>query len=273
MDIVFDNIYKKYSEIFNNHTIDISNFDWCDPWVMGLVCLKAIEYKNYADKNIILPKKEGVLAYLKRMHLDVFLGKLTYSGLLKKFEGMDINERENPRVQEILHCEFRDDFEGRLSSRIRRMFKEIGMNEFEGNLATQLVGELGNNVFDHNSGSWPTDIQGAIILAQHNPKLKRIEVVVADPGIGFLKSLKVADPSLNNDIEAIQLGLSGVTGRTGERRGNGLKTIQRWTIDKFDGIVKIHSGSGLVVVSKEGQETETVFPILGTLASFVVKYK
>ncbi len=97
--------------------------------------------------------------------------------------------------------------------------------------------------------------------------------VWANPGIGFLKSLKVADPSLNNDIEAIQLGLSGVTGRTGERRGNGLKTIQRWTIDKFDGIVKIHSGSGLVVVSKEGQETETVFPILGTLASFVVKYK
>jgi len=176
-------------------------------------------------------------------------------------------------VQEILHCEFRDDFEGRLSSRIRRMFKEIGMNEFEGNLATQLVGELGNNVFDHNSGLWPTDVRGAIILAQHNPQQKKVEVVVADPGVGFLKSLKVADPLLNNDIDAIKLGLSGVTGRTGERRGNGLRIIQEWTIDKFDGIVKIHSGSGLVIVSKDGQETKTVFPILGTLASFVVKYK
>ena len=116
-------------------------------------------------------------------------------------------------------------------------------------------------------------MRGAIILGQHNPVAKQIEVAVADPGIGFIGSLKAVDPSIKTDLEAIELGLSGVTGRIGETRGNGLKVIQNWTINNFDGIVKIHSGKGLVVVDKDGKHTQTVFSILGTLASFVVKYK
>lgn len=96
---------------------------------------------------------------------------------------------------------------------------------------------------------------------------------MVDPGIGFSGSLKAVDPSVKTDVEAIQLGLRGVTGRVGEPRGNGLKIIQDWTINKFDGIVKIHSGNGLVVVDKDGQHTQTTFPILGTLASLMVKYE
>jgi len=83
MDIIFDNIYKKYSNIFDNHSIDMSGFGWCDPWVVGLVCLKAIEYKDCVDKSIIFPEKKAVLAYLKRMHLVGFLEKLTYANFLE----------------------------------------------------------------------------------------------------------------------------------------------------------------------------------------------
>lgn len=272
MDITFDNIYQNYIDIFGKHNINISKFGWCDPWVIGLVCLKAIEYKDEKDKSLVLPEDKKILMYLKRMHFDVLLGELTYRQFIVPFEEVAINERENLNVQEILHCEFRDSFDARLSSRIKNMFTKIGMNEKEGSMATALVGELGNNVFDHNEGLWPTNVRGAIILAQNNPTQKKIEVVVADPGVGFQRSLQLAKPFPKNDIEAIKLGLSGVTGRIGEPRGNGLRVIQEWTIGKFYGIVKIHSGNGLVVVDKNGQTERVVFPILGSLTSFVVKY-
>ncbi|MDP2909757.1 MAG: hypothetical protein Q8N69_01655 [bacterium] len=272
MDITFDNIYQNYINIFGKHNIDISNLEWCDPWVIGLVCLKAIEYKDKVDKSIELPKDKKILSYIKRMRLNVLLEELTYKQFLAPFNEIEINERENLNIQEILHCEFRDNFDARLSSRIKNMFTKIGMNEKEGSMATALVGELGNNVFDHNEGLWPTNVRGAIILAQNNPTQKKIEVVVADPGVGFQKSLQLAKPFPKNDIEAIKLGLSGVTGRIGEPRGNGLRVIQEWTIGKFYGMVKIHSGNGLVIVDKNGQAEKVVFSILGSLTSFVVKY-
>lgn len=273
MAITFNNVYDKHAEIFGDYTINLKNLDWCDPWVIGLVCLKAIEYKNNPEKKLILPEDKSIVSYLKRMHLDKFLEELTYSEFLRPFVEIEMNERENMNVHEIMHCEFRDDFGARLSSRIRMMFRNFGMNTDDESRATALVGELGNNVFDHNEGLWPTNVRGAIILGQHNPAKKKIEVVVADPGVGFRGSLKVLDPTLESDVAAIQLGLTGVTGRIDEPRGNGLRVIQDWTINKFDGIVKIQSGSGLVVVSREGQDIKTVFPILGTLASFVVRYK
>ena len=47
---------------------------------------------------------------------------------------------------------------------------------------------------------------------------------------------------------------------------------QDWTINKFNGIVRIHSGNGLVIVDKDGIQSRVVNKILGTLASFVVTY-
>lgn len=274
MDLTFNCIYEKSDKIFPAHTINLKSCTWFDPWVIGLACLKAIEYKNCSDKNLVLPTKDDILSCLKRMHFDTLLKELTYNSFIEPLKRREINEKETPNVHEILHCEFRDAFEARLSSKIRIMFKNFGLDADDEERATSLVGELGNNVFDHNDGQWPTDVRGAIILAQHNPTKRQIEVVVADPGIGFSGSLKAVEPSIKSDIEAIQLGLRGVTGRIGEPRGNGLKIIQDWTINKFDGTVRIHSGSGLVIVDKkDGQRSKTVFSILGTLASFVVRYK
>lgn len=272
MDSTFNNIYT-LKNVFVGHTINLEDCTWFDPWVIGLVCLKAIEYQNHSDKKIILPSRIDLLVYLKRMHFDSLFEKFTYGPFLERLKKIDITEKENLNIHEILHCEFRDAFEGRLSSNIRMMLRNFGLGSDDEYRATALIGELGNNVFDHNDGLWPTAIRGAIILAQHNPLSKRIEIVVADPGIGFKGSLKMADRFIKDDIEAIKLGLSGVTGRVGEPRGNGLRVVQNWTINKFDGILRIHSGNGLVVVEKNGQSAQVVFPILGTLASFVIQYK
>lgn len=274
MTLNFDNIYKNFPTIFKDDSIDLKDVAFFDPWAIGTVCLKAIENINKTGKKLILPTSPDTLAYLKRMHFDDFMKELTYAAHLLSLENLPRIENDNLNIHEIMHCSFRDEFSARLHSRIRRMFKNFGMNDEDEQRATALVGELGNNVFDHNEGSWPTDVRGAIIIAQHYPKLKEIDVVVADPGAGFLNSLKVVRPDLQSDVEAIKLGLlEGVTGRIGEKRGNGLRTIQDWTINNFNGIVRIHSGNGLVEVSQAGQKEKVVNNILGTLAEFVVIYK
>lgn len=273
MDLKFETIYTNPTSVFSEGVINLRDVTFFDPWSIGMVCLKAVEYKDHPNKKLILPQNADALSYLKVMHFAKLMSELSYSSFLDKLNSLIVNEQENSNICEIIHCNFRDEFNARLSSKIRVMFKNFGMDDNEEQLATSLVGELGNNVFDHNVGSWPTDVHGAIIVAQHYPDIKRIEVSVADPGVGFLGSLKLARPSLQNDIEAIKLGLSGVTGRVGEQRGNGLRLIQDWTINKFNGKVRIHSGSGLVEVDKkDGTKERDVHNILGTLTEFVVIY-
>lgn len=213
-----------------------------------------------------------IISYLKRIHFDEFMDKLTYRNDVQPLLNLPSHERENHNVCEIVWSTYRDEFAARLASRIRRMFLAFGMSEDDEQRATALVGELGNNVYDHNEGAWPTDIGGSLIVAQHYPKARRIEIVVADPGVGFFGSLQQAKPDLKDDVEAIQLGLQGVTGRVGEPRGNGLKLIQRWTVKEFNGILRIHSGSGLVTVDAHGAKTRVVPKIIGTLAELVVFY-
>lgn len=272
MGITFDTIYKIQNEVFPGHTVDLQKGTWFDPWTMSLACLKAIEFKDETDKQLRLPSDKNMLSYLKRMHFHELFSELTYKSFLTQLEKTEVNEKDNDNVCEILHCIFRDELDARLG-KIQRMFEHFGLNEMERSMATSIVGELGNNVFDHNDGQWPTSVRGAIILAQMNPQKRMVEVVVADPGIGFSGSLKALNLNIASDVDAIELGLTGVTGRIGERRGQGLQIVQNWTIKNFAGIVRIHSGSGLIVIDTDGQHPETVFPIVGTLASFVIKYK
>lgn len=272
MDLTFHTAYKKFGDIFHNGIINLDGVNFFSPWGMGLVCLKAIENMNKEDKNLILPNNIETLSYIKRVHFDKFMSEISYNSFLTGLDNIKINERENLNIHEIMHCSFRDEFAARLQSKIRAMFLSFGLNNNDEQKITGLVAELGNNVFDHNAGSWSTNIVGAIIIAQNYPKLKKIEVIVADPGVGFLGSLKVARPELKNNIDAIKIGLTGVTGRVGEKRGNGLITIQDWTINQLSGIVRIHSGNGLVVIDKNGQKEQVVSGILGTLAGLEIVY-
>lgn len=271
MDTISNEIYDVL-EIFDNNQIDLSKFSHLDPWIIGLVCLKAIEYSQNPNKKLVLPKNEKTISYFKKMNLGKILNELSYKDFLKDVYLISEGD-EDPNIREIIHCNFRDEFEARLLSKMRMIFKSFGMNENDEPRATTLLGELGNNVFDHNAGSWPMNFGGAIIIIQNYFENRIVEVVVADPGVGFRESLKSHNSNIKSDIEAIKLGLSGVTGRIGEKRGNGLKLIRDWTINHFNGIVRIHSGNGLVIIDKDGEKEREVFDILGTLASFVIKYK
>lgn len=89
-------------------------------------------------------------------------------------------------------------------------------------LVSAIVGEIGNNSFDHNLGNW-TDIPG--IFFGYN--LEKREVVLADRGQGILQTLKRVKPELNSDEQALKVAFSEIiSGRAPEARGNGLKFVK-----------------------------------------------
>ncbi|MEI8175083.1 MAG: hypothetical protein WCG28_03990 [bacterium] len=266
-----EKFYKGIGIIAQNSTIDLSNVDFMHPWDIGEICLMLIERQSLPDKKLILPKNKNLLSYLKRIHFDQFLNELGYKESAQVLSAINSPELENLNLQEITHCRYVDEFSGRLGH-FERMFKNFGLNDEDAKRALVIVGELGNNVFDHNIGSWPTNFNGSIILAQNYPQMKRIEVVVADAGVGFLGSLKNAYPDLMGDIEAIKKGLEGYSGRIGENRGNGLRLVQKWTIKNFHGILFIRSGAGLVQVDEDGCQSQEVAKVVGTNAKFVIYY-
>ncbi len=271
MNLDFNNFYKNIDKIVKGSTIDLSKVEFVHPWSMVMICLLLIERKSDSNKKLILPSETETNTYLKRMRFDKILSELGYHEAKEGLDKVQVPGRNNINIHEVMHCYYRDEFNARLG-RFITMFKNFGLNESDAQRATALVGELGNNVFDHNLGNWPTTVSGCIIAAQHYPTTHTIEIAVGDPGVGFYGSLKAAFPDVINDIEAIKLGLAGNTGRIGEIRGNGLKLIQRWTLQNFAGIVMIHSGNGLVIVDKSGMKDTKVNKILGTVAQFVINY-
>ncbi len=271
MNLDFNNFYKNVSKIIKGSVIDLSEVEFVHPWSMVMICLLLIERKSDPNKKLILPSKTETNVYFKRMHFDKILAELGYDEAKEGLDRVQVPERNNINIHEVMHCYYRDEFNARLS-RFITMFMNFGLSESDAQRATALVGELGNNVFDHNLGNWPTDVSGCIIAAQHYPNVHAIEIAVGDPGVGFSGSLIAAFPKISNDIEAIKLGLAGNTGRMGEIRGNGLKLIQQWTLQNFAGKVMIHSGNGLVIVDKSGMKDTKVNKILGTVAQFVINY-
>ncbi|MBU1130339.1 hypothetical protein KKE45_03405, partial [Patescibacteria group bacterium] len=231
MDLNRLNIASNFNKIAFGNTIDLGNVASLDPWSMITMCLLLAKRANKDDKKFILPKDLNALCFLKEMCFDNFLKEIGFDKEAKKLSKIEIPKLSDEKVLQIEHYEYQSEFEAKLAYFIE-MFKNFGLNQSDAYRATSLIGELGNNVFDHNLGNWPTNIRGCFITGQNYSKEKKIEITVGDPGIGFWGSLKNAFPELNNDVEAIIKGLGGNTGRMGEKRGNGLKLIQDWTINK-----------------------------------------
>lgn len=157
-------------------------------------------------------------------------------------------DKSNPNIL-VLHSEYRDEFDAKLP-KIINFLSERGFRQADVYRITAMIGELGNNTFDHNLGKWPTEFIGCMIALRWQKEGSLLEIIVDDLGIGFLESLKMHAPAPTSEIEAIMLALSGVTGRVGEKRGNGLRSVIAWMKQYYDGILYIHSGSGAVEITK-----------------------
>ena len=106
-------------------------------------------------------------------------------------------------------------------------------------LLTAVLGEIGNNSFDHNLGQW-RDVPGCRLGHVAGVELPLFWVV--DRGVGILATLRRADPTLTTPEQAIEAAFARVlSGRTPERRGNGLKFVRS--------VVNGHNLRGLVCQS------------------------
>jgi excisionase family DNA binding protein len=90
-------------------------------------------------------------------------------------------------------------------------------------LIVAITGEIGNNSFDHNLGSWK-DEPGVFFGFDISKRC----VVLADRGQGILHTLKRVRPELSDDSEALVVAFTEiVSGRAPEERGNGLKFVRK----------------------------------------------
>lgn len=128
----------------------------------------------------------------------------------------------NPPVSDEYFCPTRDIFQERLGSFLRILLDSA--NAERAFMLSAIVGEIGNNSFDHNIGNWP-DVSG--IFFGHVLDMGKNGVVLADRGQGILKTLARVRPDLQRDVDALRVAFTEkVSGRAPEDRGNGLKFVR-----------------------------------------------
>jgi len=121
------------------------------------------------------------------------------------------------------YCLDKSIFKARLSKLESLLAKDsILEKDFKFSLIILVVGEIGNNSFDHNLGNWP-DARG--VFFGYN--LDERKIILADRGQGILTTLKRVKKELSSDKKALETAFTEyISGRSPERRGNGLKTVK-----------------------------------------------
>lgn len=129
-------------------------------------------------------------------------------------------------------------------------------------LISAIAGEIGNNSFDHNIGSWP-DIRGIFFAYDINKR----QIALADRGQGILKTLKRVRLELTTDEEALRLAFTEkVSGRSPESRGNGLKFVRKIITEEKSIQINLYFQTGDAELTlKDGNE---ILKITKTKKSF-----
>lgn len=143
------------------------------------------------------------------------------------------------------YCPSRDIFQGRLD-KVRLAFERSEKDDLNSAyLLIAVIGEIGNNSFDHNLGHW-RDASGIYFRVDEKNRV----VVLADRGQGILSSIKNVSPDVKNDMEALEVAFTKkISGRFPEKRGNGLKFVAN--VAKETNIeVVLYSGKARTSVNK-----------------------
>lgn len=167
-----------------------------------------------SGKLVAIRKEGGTHRYYTKRDLD-----LVGSDLFKLANGWAFSGGE---LLPELYCSNSAVFQARLA-RFQDAVQASGKAKDFFSLIVAVAGEIGNNSFDHNLGSWP-DVPG--IFFGHD--IAKGLVVLADRGLGILHTLRPVKPSLTTHQEALRVAFSEViSGRAPEARGNGLKFVRK----------------------------------------------
>ncbi len=138
-------------------------------------------------------------------------------------------------------CATRDVFQARLDTMYRALLQR-GHAADHLALLISIIGEIGNNSFDHNVGQWD-DIPGCWF--QYSCDASPYWIVLADHGQGMLASLQRVDPQLRTHQNAVDTAFQKhISGRAPEQRGNGLKFVRS--------VINGHPRKGLWCASGDG---------------------
>lgn len=183
------------------------------------------------------------------------------SRIQKAFDWLALANGENFLVSEE-HCQTRDIFHARLDH-MRLVMRLVSELESIYQLVTAIVGEIGNNAFDHNLGNWK-DEKGVYFVYDVVQRF----VVVADRGQGVLASLKRVRPELTSENDAIKVAFTEiVSGRAPESRGNGLKLVES-IVRQYGLKVTFYSNDGMLIVNNglhEGSDKKLLHGVLAIL--------
>ncbi len=157
---------------------------------------------------------------------------------------------------EEFYCQNSAIFQARLAKMQSLMIQK---NDLGGllSLVVSIAGEIGNNSFDHNLGQWP-DVPGVFFGYDLNKR----QIVLADRGLGVLKTLRRVKPELKDHQQALLTAFTEtISGRAPENRGNGLKYVRKIvsenTINLFfqsgNAILKMEGGNQELKITKAGE--------------------
>lgn len=164
-----------------------------------------------------------------------------------------------------IYCQTRDVFTGR-ADRLLADLQRHTQNDNLSFLLSSVVGEIGNNSFDHNLGNW-RDIPGLYFTTDLSAHI----MVLSDRGQGISATLKKIKPQIKDDEEALTTAFyEHLSGRAPEQRGNGLKFVKK-IITENNWELEFRSGMALCVIKNNITNiTKSNINIPGTLA--IIKF-
>ena len=180
------------------------------------VSLDTLRRWDSNGKLVAIKKEGGVHRFYREKDLEVFssdIVKLAHDWI-----------KEGSELPSIFYCSNSAIFQARLSKLEHILMNQPGFEKLF-SVIIAITGEIGNNSFDHNLGKWP-DVSGIFFGYDINKK----QIVLADRGLGILQTLRYVRPTLQNHIEAMRVAFTEIlSGRSPEKRGNGLKFVREVT--------------------------------------------
>ncbi len=166
------------------------------------------------------------------------------------------------QAESAYYCPTRDIFEARNDKTPEELISK-GMNENLAYLIYSILGELGNNSYDHNLANWPNVI-GIFFTVEYDGKNGK--AIIADRGLGVLNTLRKAAPDLQNDEEALEMAFTKkISSRVLENRGNGLKFVKN-NVNENNLMLEFSSGGAQVIINHGMKKSRLENRIEGCLA-------
>lgn len=178
------------------------------------VSIDTLRRWDKSGKLVATRKDRGTHRYYVKEDLELFS-----SDLLKLANDWVISGGDMPSE---FYCSNSAVFQARLF-KMQDLLIASGKASKIFSLIVAAAGEIGNNSYDHNLGNWP-DVPGIFFGYDINKGI----IVLADRGLGVLKTLSRVRPSLANHEDALRVAFTEmISGRAPEDRGNGLKFVRK----------------------------------------------